>query len=117
MRYKSLYTTLIFATLFLLNSSIEAAYTIQNGKLVNADTVADLPVNQHFDLGMAALKKNDWSEASRQFTIVSCNFPNSPFGQEALYYLGFLNLICKNMTLLTMHFPNTLNVKIILNTS
>ncbi len=69
-------------------SSVEAAYTIQNGRLVNADIIATLPVEQHFNLGMTAIKNSDWREAAQQFAIVSTNFPNSPFGQEAFYYLG-----------------------------
>lgn len=88
MKHTSVYMCLAFLSLCFANSSIEAAYTIQNGRLVNADMVATLPADRHFNLGKAALNENDWREAARQFSIVSYNYPNSPLGQEAFYYLG-----------------------------
>lgn len=87
MKHKSLWIGLVLLSCNLFNT-IEAAYTIQDGRVVNADTVATLPVDQHFNLGMKALNNKNWREASNQFTIVSLNFPNSSLGQEALYYLG-----------------------------
>lgn len=82
------YCRLAFLALLFVASSVEAAYTIQDGRIINSDHLATLPVEQHFDLGMAAVNKSDWGEAASQFTIISTNFPNSPFGQEAFYYLG-----------------------------
>lgn len=89
MKYKSIFFVgLAFFALSFISSSAEAAYTIQDGRLVNADTMATLPVEQHFALGRTAMNNCDWREAALQFAIVSTNFPNSPYGQEAFYYLG-----------------------------
>jgi outer membrane protein assembly factor BamD (BamD/ComL family) len=88
MKKNCIITGLALLTLSFLSSNAEAAYTIQNGSIVNADVVATLPIDQHFKLGQAAIEKNDWREASRQFTIVTTCFPNSPLGQESFYYLG-----------------------------
>lgn len=67
---------------------LEAAYTLKDGCLVNSKEVATLSVQEHFDLGAQALDACDWNEALCQFTIVSCSFPSTPYGQEALFYIG-----------------------------
>ena len=71
-----------------INTSLEGAYTIQNGSLVNANVIATLPVEEHYNLGVKAMNNKDWREAASQFTIVSSSFPTSSYGQEAFYYLG-----------------------------
>lgn len=89
MNIKSLYTGLAFITFcYMICTPVEAAYTIKNGRLVNADYMATLPPEQHYELGLKAMDCNDWREASRQFSIISTCFPNSQLGQESFYYLG-----------------------------
>lgn len=77
-----------FSALICLACSSEAAYTFKNGKLVDADVVASLPVQDHYNLGLAALEKEDWREAFRQFRIVITCFPTSPYASDSNYYLG-----------------------------
>lgn len=89
MRHLSIYVRLVFFTFCYLSSPyLEAAYTIKNGRIVDVDKLATLQPDQHFSLGQTAMNNGDWQEASRQFAIVSNNFPNNPYGQQSLYYLG-----------------------------
>lgn len=76
------------SALVCLASSSEAAFTFKNGKLVDADIVASLPVQDHYKLGLESLDKEDWREASRQFRIVTTCFPNSPYASDSNFYLG-----------------------------
>ena len=68
--------------------NLEAAYTIQGGKLKNVDEVATLPVEQHFELGRKAMERQDFCEAAMQFRIVECNFPASSYRPDSLFYAG-----------------------------
>lgn len=79
---------LLFLCFSLLFSSLEAAYTIKNGWIVDASEIATLPVADHYALGMQAMETLDWNEACRQFRIITVNFPTSAYGQEGFYYLG-----------------------------
>lgn len=89
MKYKGICTGLALLTLSTFSSSsLEAAITFQDGRIMNADYVATLPADQHFNLGRQAMECSDWREAARQFTIVSSNFPTNAYGQEALYFQG-----------------------------
>lgn len=83
-------------TLYLLLSCIaiaptipaDAAYVLRNGRLIDTKDIATLPVEDHYNLGVAALKKEDWDEAVVQFRIVTINFPATSWGKEAFYFLG-----------------------------
>lgn len=89
---KKLFHYTIFLTLlFSLGTDLEAAWTFKNGRLVDADEVATLPVQEHFKIGTEAMEQCNWKEAARHFKIVSVNFSTSPFGQDASYYLGICN--------------------------
>jgi outer membrane protein assembly factor BamD (BamD/ComL family) len=82
---------LLTITLCILTSSlsqVNAAFTIRNGSIVNADYVAEFPADVHFENGRNAMEACDWDEAARQFCVLTTCFPNSPFGQEAFFYLG-----------------------------
>lgn len=65
-----------------------AGYSLQNGKIVDAETMATMDAEGHYNAGLNAMNAEDWDEAARQFSIASYNFPNSPYGQEAFYYEG-----------------------------
>ena len=71
-----------------LACSLDAAYVLRNGKLINTKDLATLPVEEHYNLGINALQKKDWEEAIHQFRIVTINFPLSSWGKESFYYLG-----------------------------
>ena len=82
---------LLIAALILCSfqaSNLHAAYILKNGKLVNAKNVADQPIEEHFKLGLEALKQKDWAEAVSQFRIISISFPDAELTKKALYYLG-----------------------------
>jgi outer membrane protein assembly factor BamD (BamD/ComL family) len=68
--------------------SMDAAYVLRNGKLIDTKDIATLTVEEHYRLGVAALEKKDWEEAIHQFRIVTINFPQTSWGKEAYYFLG-----------------------------
>ncbi len=69
-------------------SALQATYVVDQGKLVDREEVATLSVQEHYSAAMQAFQKKKWDELIKQTTIVTKNFPSSPFAQEALYYLG-----------------------------
>jgi len=69
-------------------TTVEAAYALKDGKLVNAKNLATLPAIDHYNAGVEAFKNQDWEEAVRQFGIVSDAYPNSPYAQDSLYYMA-----------------------------
>lgn len=77
-----------FCFFLLLTSTAEAAYVLKGYKLVDADEVATLPAQDHFNLGKKAIDAGDWPEAVRQYRMVTSSFPNSSFAAESYFYLG-----------------------------
>lgn len=55
---------------------------------MKSEEVATLSVQEHYSVMLDAFQKNSFEEAVSQALIVIKNFPNSPFAQEAYYYLG-----------------------------
>ncbi len=88
MNKKYLYSIALLLAVFTLSGTVEGAYILKRGKFYDAKLVATLPVQEHFDLGMQAYEASDWVEASKQFRIVTGNFPNSSCAQNAFFYLG-----------------------------
>lgn len=68
--------------------SLNAAYTLKDGRLVNANLIATMSLEEHYNAGIEAMKACDWRETARQFGIVSINFPLSPYSREAAFYQG-----------------------------
>lgn len=68
--------------------SLQAAYTLKNGRLVAVSEVATMTVQEHFEVGAQAVEACNWAEAAYQFNIIVVNFPLTPYGQEGYYYLG-----------------------------
>ena len=60
----------------------EAAYVLKNGHLVDVKEMAEFPVQEHYRLGIQALKEKKWEEAVRQFRIVIINFPDADLATE-----------------------------------
>ena len=79
---------IIFFILCHLACSLEAAYVLKNGRLIDTKDIATLPVEDHYNTGIAALSKKDWDEATHQFRIVVINYPDSSWAKEAYYHLG-----------------------------
>ena len=67
---------------------LEAAYVFQNGKLMDVKEAATHTLEEHYTLGIEAIKKKEWKEAITQFRIVTINFPDAIQSKEAFYFLG-----------------------------
>lgn len=78
---------LVFAILVVV-ATCEAAFTLRNGKIVDADAIATMPVQDHYNAGLAGINAHDWRESARQFRIVTTCFPESSYSSDSLYYLG-----------------------------
>lgn len=68
--------------------SLQAAYTLKNGKLINKEELATLSVQEHYSAALTAYQKKNWDELIKQSIIVKKNFASTPFAHEALFYLG-----------------------------
>ncbi|HEV8051766.1 MAG TPA: tetratricopeptide repeat protein [Parachlamydiaceae bacterium] len=71
-----------------IDSTLEAAYRVQGGRLVEACEAPTMSNQAHFEAGAVAYEACDWPEAAKHFNIVTINFPTSSYGQEAFYFLG-----------------------------
>lgn len=67
---------------------LEAAYTIQRGRLIDICEAATMSVQRHFETGAQAYEAKDWEEAAKHFSIITINFPATSYGQESYYFLG-----------------------------
>jgi outer membrane protein assembly factor BamD (BamD/ComL family) len=74
--------------LMLLTLPLSAAYTIKDGKVMNIEEVATMSVQEHYGLLLEAVQSENWEDVVHQATIMVQNFPDSPFYQEAFYFLG-----------------------------
>ncbi len=70
--------------------SLFASENVENAPMINAapENLVSLPVEQHYQLACEAFNNNNWPEAARNFYIVSSNFPETSFGQDAAFYLA-----------------------------
>ena len=107
-KYLSLLTLL---TLFAFHQHAEGAWVVKNGKLMNKNEAATMPVEQHFGIGMGALEQKDWQEAATQFLIVTTNFPATSYGQDAFYYLGIAYFHLKEFEFANDAFSQYLKAK------
>ncbi|MES2344351.1 MAG: tetratricopeptide repeat protein [Chlamydiota bacterium] len=85
MRLRLFACALFFMT---LSAACPAAYTVQEGKLVNKEKVATQSVQEHYSAALEAHKSQHWPELIRQARIVLKNFPKTPFAEEAQFFLG-----------------------------
>lgn len=89
LKFKKYFSFLTLNLIFLTATApVSAAWTLKNGRLVDAQEVASLPVSQHYELGMKAMENCKWNEAAENFRIVAKCFPLSTYAQDANYYLG-----------------------------
>jgi outer membrane protein assembly factor BamD (BamD/ComL family) len=65
---------------------LPAAFTVQNGKIIDADYIPTMSAEEHFNCAAAALESCDWREADRNFTIVTYHFPHAACTSEAYFY-------------------------------
>jgi outer membrane protein assembly factor BamD (BamD/ComL family) len=71
--------------------------------------VATLPVQEHYELGITALGLSNWKEASKQFRIVTGNFPKSTYAQDAFFYLGVAEYHLEEYDFANEAFSNYIN--------
>jgi outer membrane protein assembly factor BamD (BamD/ComL family) len=79
---------LLFFSSLIAISDLQGAFTIKDGKFVNADLVPTMPVEDHYSAGTAAYQEGKWNSAAYHFAIVANNFPGSPYAQESNFYLA-----------------------------
>lgn len=77
------------ALILLAPFSLEAAYTLKDGKFLNTKNIATDSLEAHFEAGMKAYEKKDWAEATKQFRMVTGSYSHTPVGQEGYYYLAY----------------------------
>lgn len=79
----------LFAVCFLaVAGSTEAAYVLQDGKLVNSLDAPRYSADRHYELGQEAMEECDYNEAVYNFNVISKNFPNASCYADAQFYLG-----------------------------
>ncbi|MCX6988759.1 MAG: hypothetical protein NTZ52_04575 [Chlamydiae bacterium] len=86
MRFTPFFAVIAAFVFFTLPS--QAAYTIKDGKLIATNEVATLSIQEHYSLVLIAMQDKNWQELTVQSNIILKNFPDSPFAEEAQYYLG-----------------------------
>lgn len=79
---------LITLICILFFSSVEAAYIIKNGKIINKDEAPCYPPEEHYRIAVEAFQRKDYEEASQHFNIVVVNFPQATFYHESIFFLG-----------------------------
>lgn len=84
MKIKSFY----FLLLMCMSMHLHAGYTFKDGWFVSTDTLPTKTAEEHYSLGVQAMECGNWYEGINQFYIVSENFPRTPLGQEAFFFLG-----------------------------
>jgi len=80
--------SLLAALLLAAPSISHATYIFKNGKLIKAEEVATLSVQEHYSAAMEAYQNQNWDELIHQSLIVIKNFESTPFALDGYYYLG-----------------------------
>ncbi|MEI8364950.1 MAG: outer membrane protein assembly factor BamD [Parachlamydiaceae bacterium] len=68
--------------------SLNAAYVLQKGRIINEYEAATMSARDHYKAAAKAYESRHWAEAAKHFCILTVNFPNSVYVQEADYFLG-----------------------------
>jgi outer membrane protein assembly factor BamD (BamD/ComL family) len=77
--------------------TVEAGYTLRKGKVINTELAPTLPLQDHYQLGMTAIKSKNWREAAKQMNIVSYHAPSSSTMSDAFFYLGVAEVFLDEM--------------------
>ena len=72
----------------LIEHNLKKTYTYSNGKLVQSKFIANLSVEEHFELGKEAFENEEWEAALLQFRTVVTSFPKTEESDQSHYYLG-----------------------------
>ena len=84
--------------------SLEAAYTIKDGKLINMHEIATLSVQEHYSLAKQALEQGHWRELIHQANMIVKNFPGTDFAWDSYFFLGTGYFHLKEMDLANSNF-------------
>lgn len=76
------------AALSLSVASLEASYTLKEGKFIHSEDLSTMSVQEHHSAALEALHTKNWQELVRQATIITKNFPSTPFSNESYFFLG-----------------------------
>jgi len=79
---------LLLGALFALAMPVQGAILVRNGHVLNSKYAPVKPADEHFNDGMEAYNSKDWKEAIKQFHVVADNFPRTPLGNEAQFFLA-----------------------------
>lgn len=108
---KNRHRLVLIAAACLVGQGVDAAFTIQNGKLVNVESAATMSPEEHFKAGYKAIEEGDWKEAQVNFSALTYNYPNSSYGQEGNYYLGIAWFRMREFDFANEAFSKYLKVK------
>jgi len=89
-------------------SPLVAAYTVKDGKMMHLDEVATLSVQEHHSLLLESVEQEDWDGVIRQANVIVKNFPDTPFFQEAFYFLGVAYFKAQDFDLANKHLTTYL---------
>ena len=87
---------------------LQGAFTVKDGKLLNAEDVATLSVQEHYSLLLEVFQKEEWKEVVKQSNILIKNFPTSPFFQESYYYMAAAYFHLEDFDLANQHLTTYL---------
>jgi outer membrane protein assembly factor BamD (BamD/ComL family) len=107
---KNIYFILL-SSMLLSVTTTQAAYTIQDGRLADADETATLSPKDHYYEGVNAFQAQNWHEAAKQFNIVAIEYSDSSYGADAYYYSGVAYYQLAEYDLANEAFNNYLKVK------
>ncbi len=68
--------------------ALSASYTVKDGNFVPSEYVTMESVQDHYSALLDAYQKEEWKTVVRQGLVITKNFPDSFFADEALFYLG-----------------------------
>jgi len=77
-----------FFLILTLSSCCFADFTLRDGKLVPKEEAATESAQDHYSTLLKAYEDKDWVALEQQALIVSKSFPDTPFGRDAIYFLG-----------------------------
>ncbi|MCB1134832.1 MAG: outer membrane protein assembly factor BamD [Chlamydiia bacterium] len=92
----------LFTLIFMLAAfahSLDAAWIVRNGQVMDADHAATMTVEGHWEAGEAAVECEDWKEARNNFRIILSSFPDSSYAQDATFLLGVAYYRLKSLDL------------------
>lgn len=82
------YRWLLFLLTTVLFQQVNATFVYYEGELTRKEDTPYLSAQDHYELGMNAFQHGDMVKAIRHLHLVSHNFPNTSYGQDAFFYLG-----------------------------